>query len=150
VTHEPTGLNPGQREEDTALEQHTTQAPVEPSPTWEHLETWLRSKMREWLQELLEAEVDELLELVTRVPGHRESTAAWSDVLRDLKARGMESPHLAIGDGHLGIWAGLRNFYPDAQEQRCWNHRIINALDTECASRNEPGTWLPDLYLTTY
>jgi transposase-like protein len=34
-----------------------------------------------------------------------------------------------IGDGHLGIWAGLRNVYPDAQEQRCWNHRILNALD---------------------
>ena len=34
-----------------------------------------------------------------------------------------------LGDGHLGIWAGLRNVYPDAKEQRCWNHRIVNALD---------------------
>ena len=38
------------------MEQHTIQAPVTSSPTWEHLETWLRSKMREWLQELLEAD----------------------------------------------------------------------------------------------
>jgi len=68
-------------------------------------------------------------ELVTLVPGHRESTAAWSDVLRDLRARGLGAPKLVIGDGHLGIWAGLRNVYPDAQEQRCWNHRILNALD---------------------
>jgi len=267
------------------MEKHTTQAPVESSPTWERLETWLRSKMREWLQELLEAEVDELLgrrksarrkpvdgvrgyrsghgkprrltlscgtvtvrrprvrglqerfesrllplfarrtlevnallpelylhglaqgdfdlalrgllgedaplsattvgrlkerwhaeqaqrasrpladlevvylwvdgvyvkaglekekaavlvvlaalrdgrkELVTLVPGHRESTAAWSEVLRDLRARGMQAPKLVVGDGHLGIWAGLRTVSPEAQEQRCWNHRILNALD---------------------
>jgi transposase-like protein len=68
-------------------------------------------------------------ELVTLVPGHRESTEAWSAVLRDLKARGLVAPKLVIGDGHLGIWAGLRNIYPDAKEQRCWNHRILNALD---------------------
>ena len=67
--------------------------------------------------------------LVTLVPGHRESTEGWSEVLRDLKARGLVAPTLVIGDGHLGIWAGLRNVYPDAQEQRCWNHRILNALD---------------------
>jgi transposase-like protein len=29
----------------------------------------------------------------------------------------------------MGIWAGLRTVYPDTQEQRCWNHRILNALD---------------------
>ncbi len=68
-------------------------------------------------------------ELVALVPGHRESTEAWSAVLRDLKARGLQAPRLVIGDGHLGIWAGLRNVYPEAKEQRCWNHRILNALD---------------------
>jgi len=67
--------------------------------------------------------------LVTLVPGHRESTEGWSAVLRDLKARGLQAPKLVIGDGHLGIWAGLRTVYPEAQEQRCWNHRIVNALD---------------------
>jgi len=267
------------------MEKHTTEPTVASSPTWERLETWLRSKMREWLQDLLEAEVDELLgrrksarrkavdgapgyrsghgkprrltlscgtvtvrrprvrglqqrfesrllplfarrtpevtellpelylhglalgdfdlalrgllgedaplstatvsrlketwhaeqaqwasrplaelevvylwvdgvyvkaglerekaavlivlaalsdgrkELVTLVPGHRESTEAWSAVLRDLRARGLQPPKLVIGDGHLGIWAGLRNVYPEAQEQRCWNHRLLNALD---------------------
>lgn len=68
-------------------------------------------------------------ELLALVPGHRESTETWSDVLRDLKARGLGAPTLVIGDGHLGIWAGLRNVYPEAKEQRCWNHRILNALD---------------------
>lgn len=68
-------------------------------------------------------------ELLALVPGHRESTESWSDVLRDLKARGLTTPKLVVGDGHLGIWAGLRNVYPDVQEQRCWNHKILNALD---------------------
>lgn len=68
-------------------------------------------------------------ELVALVPGHRESTESWSEVLRDLKARGLSVPTLVVGDGHLEIWAGLRNVYPEAKEQRCWNHRICNALD---------------------
>ena len=34
-----------------------------------------------------------------------------------------------IGDGHLGIWAAIRNVFPEAKEQRCWNHRILNVLD---------------------
>jgi len=67
--------------------------------------------------------------LVALVAGHRESEAAWSAVLRDLKRRGLGCPKLVEGDGHLGIWAGLRNVYPEAGEQRCWNHRILNVLD---------------------
>ena len=43
------------------MEQHTTESTVASSTTWERLETALRGRMREWLQELLEAEVDELL-----------------------------------------------------------------------------------------
>jgi len=63
------------------------------------------------------------------VPGHRESTRAWSEVLRQLQKRGLGCPRLVVGDGHLGIWAALRNVYPDASEQRCWNHKILNVLD---------------------
>ena len=62
--------------------------------------------------------------IVTAVPGYRESTESWSDVLRDLKQRGMECPQLVVGDGHLGIWGALRNVYPEVAEQRCWNHRV--------------------------
>jgi transposase-like protein len=61
--------------------------------------------------------------------GHRESIESWSSILRDLKRRGMSTPRLVIGDGHLGIWGALANVYPDAKEQRCWNHRIVNVLD---------------------
>jgi transposase-like protein len=61
--------------------------------------------------------------------GARESTETWSAILRDLKQRGLCCPKLVIGDGHLGIWGGLASIYPDAQEQRCWNHRMVNVLD---------------------
>ena len=62
-------------------------------------------------------------------PGYRESTESWSEVLRDLKERGMNCPCLVIGDGHLGIWGALANIYPTALEQRCWNHKMVNVLD---------------------
>lgn len=68
-------------------------------------------------------------EFVAITPGARESTASWAGVLRDLKKRGMNGPDLIAGDGHLGIWAGVREIYPEAKEQRCWNHRIVNVLD---------------------
>jgi transposase-like protein len=62
-------------------------------------------------------------------PGYRESTESWSGVLRDLRERGMNCPRLVVGDGNLGIWGALSNVYPDAAEQRCWNHKIVNVLD---------------------
>jgi transposase-like protein len=61
--------------------------------------------------------------------GYRESTESWAALLRDLKKRGMTCPRLVIGDGHRGIWAALRQVWPQAQEQRCWNHRFMNILD---------------------
>jgi len=62
-------------------------------------------------------------------PGYRESTESWSEVLRDLKERGMHCPCLVVGDGSLGIWGALANVYPAALEQRCWNHKVVNVLD---------------------
>lgn len=61
--------------------------------------------------------------------GYRESTESWAALLRDLKRRGMNSPRLVIADGNLGLWAALAQVYPEAGEQRCWNHRILNVLD---------------------
>ena len=60
--------------------------------------------------------------------GYRESTASWRALLRDLKARGMNEPRLVAGDGNLGLWSALRNIFPGAEEQRCWNHRLVNLL----------------------
>jgi putative transposase len=62
-------------------------------------------------------------------PGYRESTESWAGVLRDLKERGLNCPRLVVGDGNLGIWGALTNVYPNASEQRCWNHKIVNVLD---------------------
>ncbi len=67
--------------------------------------------------------------VLTLEAGHRESEASWSSLLRRLKKRGLRCPRLVIGDGHLGIWAATRNVFPEAEEQRCWNHRILNVLD---------------------
>ena len=62
--------------------------------------------------------------------GQRESTESWAGVLRDLKRRGLPAPKLTIADGHLGIWSALATVYPASAEQRCWNHKLRNVLDT--------------------
>lgn len=61
--------------------------------------------------------------------GQRESKESWGAVLRDLRMRGLKPWRCTIADGHLGIWAALAEQQPQAAEQRCWNHRIINVLD---------------------
>jgi len=61
--------------------------------------------------------------------GYRESTASWAGVLRSLKERELRPPRLVVADGHLGIWGALAEVWPEAQEQRCWNHKITNVLD---------------------
>jgi transposase-like protein len=68
-------------------------------------------------------------ELIAVEDGYRESTESWAALLRDLKHRGMRAPVVAVGDGALGCWAALRDVWPEAQEQRCWVHRIANVLD---------------------
>ena len=62
--------------------------------------------------------------------GQRESTESWAAVLRDLKRRGPGAPKLAIAEGHLGIGSTLAPVYPESAEQRCWNHKLRNVLDT--------------------
>lgn len=47
--------------------------------------------------------------------GYRESEESWGGILRGLKARGVKTARLLIGDGHLGLWAGVRGVYPQAQ-----------------------------------
>src|ERR687883_471543 len=68
-------------------------------------------------------------ELVAVGDGYRESAQSWSELLRDLKRRGMRTPVLAIGDGALGFWGALREVFPESWEQRCWVHKIANVLD---------------------
>lgn len=81
-------------------------------------------------------------EIVALRPGQRESASAWSDLLRDLRDRGMNAPSVVIGDGHLGIWAALTNVYPTSREQRCWNHRMVNVLDKISKKYQQQGKTL--------
>jgi putative transposase len=50
---------------------------------------------------------DGTTELIAGEDGYRESTESWRTVLRDLKARGMAAPVVAVGDGALGFWAAV-------------------------------------------
>ena len=61
--------------------------------------------------------------------GFRESKESWLDLLRQLKARGMNEPALAIGDGALGFWAAASELWRWTKQQRCWLHKMRNILD---------------------
>ncbi len=61
--------------------------------------------------------------------GIRESTQSWREVLQGLKARGMNTPNLAVGDGAMGFWAALEEIYSDTRQQRCWMHKTGNVLN---------------------
>lgn len=61
--------------------------------------------------------------------GVRESTQSWREVLLGLKARGMNMPKLAVGDGAMGFWAALEEVYGNTRQQRCWMHKTGNVLN---------------------
>ena len=61
--------------------------------------------------------------------GHRESSESWAEILRDLTARGLPAPSCVIGDGALGLWKAVGQVWPEAAEQRCWNHKLRNVVD---------------------
>jgi putative transposase len=49
-------------------------------------------------------------------------------VLRDLRRRGMRAPVVMVGDGALGLWAALRDVFPETRHQRDWVHKAANVL----------------------
>lgn len=61
--------------------------------------------------------------------GYRESKESWLELLRDLKARGLNEPALAVADGSLGFWAALPEVWHQTREQLCWLHKMRNILD---------------------
>jgi transposase-like protein len=77
---------------------------------------------------LIGVRADGRKELIALTDGYREASESWADLLRDAKRRGMRAPVLAVGDGALGFWGGLREVFPDTREQRCWFHKISNVL----------------------
>ncbi len=69
-------------------------------------------------------------ELVGLWDGFRESEQSWSELLLDLKSRGLTiGPKLATGDGALGFWKALRKVYGETRQQRCWVHKTANVLN---------------------
>ena len=85
---------------------------------------------RQCILVLMGATPDGKKELIAVQDGYRESQQSWSELLLDLKQRGLEkAPELAIGDGALGFWAALRKVFPNTREQRCWVHKTANILN---------------------
>ncbi len=79
---------------------------------------------------LMGATADGQKELIAVLDGYRESEQSWSELLLDLKQRGLTTaPKIAVGDGALGFWAALRKVFPETREQRCWVHKTANVLN---------------------
>ena len=62
--------------------------------------------------------------------GVRESTQSWREVLPGLKARGLNTAELAVGDGAMGFRAALEEVCPGTRQQRCWMHKTANVLNS--------------------
>jgi transposase-like protein len=90
---------------------------------------------RQWLCALVIVGVNERGEkhFLAIEDGIRESTQSWREVLLDLKARGLNAPELAVGDGALGFWAALEEVFPATRQQRCWMHYAdLQIMPTFC------------------
>jgi putative transposase len=116
---------------------------------------------------LMGATEDGRKELLAIVDGYRESEQSWTELLLDVKSRGLTvDPKLATGDGALGFWKALPKVFPKTGEQRCWFHKSGNVLD-KLPKRLQPGAkeklhqiWMADtreaaheafdLFLETY
>lgn len=88
------------------------------------------ANQKQCLLVLMGATADGHKELISVQDGYRESEQSWSELLLDLKHRGLAiAPQLAVGDGGLGFWAALRKIFPEVNEQRCWVHKTANVLN---------------------
>jgi putative transposase len=97
-----------------------------------HVNVRLEDKehQRQCILVLMGATPDGRKELIAVQDGFRESEQSWSELMLDLKQRGLrKAPELAIGDGALGFWAALRKVFPTTREQRCWVHKTANILN---------------------
>jgi len=84
---------------------------------------------RSCLLVVMGADVTGKKHLLAMEEGFRESKESWAGVLRRLKARGMNEPAVAIGDGGLGFWAAAGEVWHQTKQQRCWVHKMRNVLD---------------------
>ena len=90
----------------------------------------VRMDDKQCLLVIIGATEDGYKELVAIEGGFRESELSWTQLLLDLKARGLiQGPQLAIGDGGLGFWKALSQVYADTRWQRCLVHKTVNVLN---------------------
>lgn len=90
----------------------------------------VRMDDRQCLLVIIGATDDGKKELVAIDGGFRESELSWSQLLSDLKSRGLKcGPNLCVGDGALGFWNAIAKVYPDSRWQRCWVHKVANVLN---------------------
>jgi transposase-like protein len=90
----------------------------------------VRMDDKQCLLVIIGATEDGQKELVAIDAGFRENKLSWTQLLLDLKSRGLQSgPHLAIGDGALGFWKALPKVYDHTRWQRCWVHKTANVLN---------------------
>jgi len=85
---------------------------------------------RQCMLVVMGASADGHKELIAVMDGYRESEQSWTELLVDLRERGLTlAPLLATGDGALGFWTALRKVFPETREQRCWVHKTANVLN---------------------
>jgi putative transposase len=85
---------------------------------------------RQCILVLMGATADGKKELLGLADGYRESEQSWTELMTDLRARGLGiDPRLAVADGALGFWAACRKLWPTTREQRCWVHKTANVLN---------------------
>jgi len=90
----------------------------------------VRMDDKQCLLVIIGATADGIKELVAIEGGYRESELSWSQLLLNLKGRGLQfGPELAIGDGALGFWKALAKIYGNSRSQRCWVHKTANVLN---------------------
>ncbi|MBE9572005.1 MAG: IS256 family transposase, partial [Proteobacteria bacterium] len=90
----------------------------------------VRMEEKQCLLVIIGATKDGKKELLAIEGGFRESALSWTEVLIDLKHRGLkEAPELAVGDGALGFWKALAKVYDNTRWQRCWVHKTANVLN---------------------
>jgi len=90
----------------------------------------VRMDDRQCLLVIIGATEDGQKELVAIDAGFRENEISWTQLLLDIKSRGLENaPQLAIGDGALGFWKAMGKVYDSTRWQRCWVHKTANVLN---------------------
>lgn len=90
----------------------------------------VRLEEKQCLLVIIGAAEDGKKELLALDSGFRESELSWTEILLDLKHRGLNvPPELAIGDGALGFWKALAKVYSKTRWQRCWVHKTANILN---------------------